>query len=233
MDGEAGLRVALAGEAHELLVDEVAGLGEGALVVLGGQAAVHDAEVGGAGADVDDHGVEQGLHAVGHRERLGDDHQAVHGVLQGLAHLLLVDPQRLGRHAHHGAHLVAVARLAVHPHQGEQVPEQLAHGGLVLLGAVLDQPLFQRPVEVEHGAVVQRLAADEHGLLQHLARHHVQRPADVALDHEALAVGRRNGAARRPEIDPHLEDLAFFITHESDPFSAAALISGAFSTALA
>jgi hypothetical protein len=47
-------------------IDEIAGLEQGALVVFGGDGAVHAAQVQGAGADVDDEGVVEHVQAVGH-----------------------------------------------------------------------------------------------------------------------------------------------------------------------
>ena len=85
--------------------------------------------------------------------------------------------------------------------------EQLAHGFDVLLRAFLDQAALERAVEVEHGAVRDRLVADQDLALEDLLRHHVHRPADEAVDDEALAVRRGDRAPRGAEVDPDVEDL--------------------------
>ncbi len=78
-------------------------------------------------------------------------------------------------------------------------------------------PSFERPAQVEHRAVIEGLPADKIGFFHQFARDHIERPADVAVDHMALAVGRRNRAARSAKIDSHAECfIAFF--HELTAF---------------
>jgi hypothetical protein len=213
VDRKRRLGVALADLERDLLVEPVAGEGEGALVLLGRQPPLHDAEVGGAGADVDDHRVQQRLEAVGDGERLGDDHQPADQPLEGPAQALLVDPERLGGHPDDG---VDAAVAGLDAGEAEQVAQQLAHRRLVAARALLDQPLLERPRQLEHRTVVERFAPDQHLALQHLAGDHVDRPADVAVDHVALAVGGRDRAARGPEIDPHAQRLAL-VAHQLMP----------------
>ncbi len=74
----------LGDELAQELVDRVARPDQRALILLGRIVPLHDAEVGGAGPDVDDQGVQQGLDAVGHRERFGDDDQTVDHPLHDL-----------------------------------------------------------------------------------------------------------------------------------------------------
>ena len=68
------------------------------------------------------------------------------------------------------------------------------------------------------GAVVERVTPDEERLLHDLARHHVDRPAHVAVDHVALAVRCRDRAARGAEVDAHTQ--RFVVFHGSSLFSA-------------
>ena len=107
-DGDVRLRVALPDELEQVLVDRVAGGGERPLVLLGRIAAAHDAEVGRAGADVDDQCVQQRVESVSHGERLADDHQAVDDPLHRVAQVLLVRAQRGGGDADHGPDVGAV-----------------------------------------------------------------------------------------------------------------------------
>ena len=92
----------------------------------------------------------------------------------------------------------------------------------VLLRALLDQPLLERPVEVEHRAVLERLGADQDLLLDHLARHHVERPADVAVDDVARARSTRRsrsatcrGRSRPRGLSPSRSSSSFFPAPDS------------------
>ena len=88
----------------KLLVDVVASQRQGTLIFFCRVASVHHTEITGAGTDVDDERIDQGLQTVGHCEGLGNDHQSIDDPPQRVAQLLLVDSQRGGRHAHHCPH---------------------------------------------------------------------------------------------------------------------------------
>ena len=212
VDGELGVRMAGADEGGELLVDGVAGVGEGPLVLLVRIVALHDAEVRGAGADVDDHRVEERVDAVGHGERLGDDHEGVGQSLHGVPEMLLRDAQRLRRDAHDRPHRLAVLR----PRQPDEVAQELPHSRLGLLGALLDQAALEGPVEVEHRPVLERLPPEEHGLLHDLPGHGVDGPADVALHHVSPAARRGDRAPGGAEVNADVEGL-FLLGHRSAP----------------
>ena len=95
--------------------------------------------------------------------------------------------------------LVAASRSSSTPTSERRCASSSPHRLDVLLRPLLEQAPLERPVEVEHRPVLERLAADQDRLLEDLARHHVDRPADVAVHHVALAVGgrdRRSGRCR-------------------------------------
>ena len=69
MDGKLRVGMALADEFLQLLVYRIAGIGQGPLIFFGRIAALHDAEVGGAGANIDDQRVQQCFESVSHGER--------------------------------------------------------------------------------------------------------------------------------------------------------------------
>ena len=58
-------------------------------------------------------------------------------------------------------------------------------------------------------AVLDRFGADQHRLLDDLARHHVDRPADVAVDHEVAAVRGGDRALRGSQVDSDGQVLFF------------------------
>ena len=53
-------------------------------------------------------------------------------------------------------------------HERQQVAQQLARRLEVTIGAFLDQPALERPMQIEHGAVVERVAADQRSRLSTL-----------------------------------------------------------------
>ena len=81
----------------ELVVDEVAGERVRDLVGVLGHRAVHPAQVGRAGADVDHEHVVEHVEAVGDRERLGAQHHGVDRLARGLDDRVLVVDRGLGR----------------------------------------------------------------------------------------------------------------------------------------
>ena len=85
---------------------------------------MHHAEIHRARADVDDHGVVEHAQAVGHRERLGDDHQRVGVFFYGVADGELVDFERLGRHPHGGVNFLVFVRID----QFDEVVDEFADG---------------------------------------------------------------------------------------------------------
>ena len=207
VDGHGGVGIALLDQSVEVAVHRVPGGAQGALIVLGREAAHQDAEVRRAGADVDDHRVNQGIQPVGDGERLGDDHRARDLAGEDSAQVLAVDPERLRGYADDGMDRGRRARPGG-DRQLQEPADELAHCFLVLVRPLLDQAPLQRPAQVEHGAVFQRFGADQHVAPEDLPRHHVAGPADVALHHVSLAVRRRDRAPRRPQVDADLEDFA-------------------------
>ena len=185
--------------------------GKRALVVFGGITPLHDTKVGGAGADVDDQGVQQRFQAVSYGEGFGNQHDAVGDAFHGVAQVLPADPKRLRGHADHGAHFRFVFAFLLDAGEVDQVFEDLLHRLLVFLRTFLHDAPFERTAQIEHGAVIERFAADQDGFFDDFARHHIQRPTDVAVDHMALAVGCGDGAARGAKIDADAEGfVAFF-----------------------
>ena len=82
---------------------------------------------------------------------------------------------------------------------------------LVLLRTFLHNAAFERAAQIEHRTIIQGFAADQDALLNDLARDHIQRPSDVAVDHMAFAVGRGDRTARGAEIDADTKGfVAFF-----------------------
>src|SRR4029077_13796496 len=170
-------------------------------VLFGRIAALHDAEIGRAGADVDDQGVQERFQTVGHSERLGDEHHAVGDPFYRIAQILPADPESFCRHAYHGAHLRFVLAFLLDARERDQMAQDLLHGLLIFFGAIFHNAALERPAQIEHGPVIESLAADEHGFFYQLARDHVDRPADVAIDDVTLAGGRGDRASRSAEID--------------------------------
>src|SRR5262249_61929058 len=82
------------------------------------------------------------------------------------------------------------------------------------------QPSLARAGEVEHWPAVEGLAAEEDGLLHEAPGHHVDRPADVALDHVPAAVRGRDRATGGAEIDADVEDLGL-LGHLRAPWALA------------
>src|SRR5262249_10763085 len=91
--------------------------------------------------------------------------------------------------------------------QRDQVAQEFAHRQLVPLGPLLDQAPLEGTPQVEHRAAVERLPAEEDGLLHEAPRDHVHRPPDVALDHLPAAVRGRDRAAGGAQIDADVEDI--------------------------
>src|SRR5262249_28719776 len=136
--------------------------------------------------------------------------------LDGAAEVLPADAERLGRHAHDRAD-----RLAVTPaSQRDQVPQELAHRQLVPLGAFLDQAPLEGTPKIQHRPAVERFAAEEDRLLHEAPGHHVDRPADIALDHVPAAVRGGDRAAGRAEIDADVEDIGL-LRHLLAPWALA------------
>ena len=96
--------MALAHEFFQLLVDGIAGSGQRALIVLGRIAALHDAEIGSAGADIDHQGVQQRFQTVGDSKRLGNQHDTVGDAFHGIAQVLPAHAEGFRGHADNGAH---------------------------------------------------------------------------------------------------------------------------------
>ena len=141
---------------------------------------------------------------VGDGERLRDDHRAVDLAVEDASQIATVDPERLGRHADdrvdRGLRVPVLGQC-----QLQQPSDDLAHCLLVPGRAFLDQAPLEWPTQIEHRSLLQGLDAHEHVAPEDLARDHVPRPADVASHHVALAVRGGDRAARRPQVDAHLE----------------------------
>src|SRR5262249_39906444 len=90
--------VTFADELHELLVDGIARIGQGLLILFGGITPLHDAEICGSGADIDHQGVQQGFQTISDRERFGDQHYTVGDAFHRATQVLPVDTKRLGGH---------------------------------------------------------------------------------------------------------------------------------------
>src|SRR5262249_1535952 len=108
-----------------------------------------------------------------------------------VSQLLLADPKRFGRNPDDGEDL-----LAMWLDQRDQVPEQLSNRERIFFRSLFDEPALERPVELEHWAVVQRFPPKENGLLKNLAGNHVHRPADITVQNVAGVTGTGDRAAR-------------------------------------
>ena len=139
---------------------------------------MHDAEVDGACADIDDHGVVQGAYAVGHREGFRDDHEFLGMFGDCVADGQLVDLERLRRNADGDTDLI----LRFGADHADQVANEFLDGRLVLFGAFLEHAVFQRPAQIHRKPVRECLLAEQHPLAQHLLGDEILGPSDVAFD---------------------------------------------------
>src|SRR6266481_10073306 len=96
--------------------------------------------------------------------------------------------------------------------------QQFTDRGLIFLRSLFHNPTLQRTMEVQHGAVLQRLVANEHGLLHNFAGYHVNRPANITFYHMARPIRRRHRTARSAKVNADREDAVFCLIHEGDSF---------------
>ena len=163
---------------------------------------MHPAEVGGAGADVDDQHVFEPVQAIGHSKRLAAEHDRIDVFARGIDDGLTVVHRRFGRRANDAVDQLICARLGEANGFPDQVTGRLEIGlgfGVRIITG-LDDTLLERLVHLQRQALLDGFLAVEHFLLQQLQADDVLGVADDRIDRLPHAVAGRHRSARRAKV---------------------------------
>ena len=163
----------------ELLINIVSGGKYRPLIFFCGNGSVHDTEINGSGADINDQGIIKRTNAIGHGKGFGNNKKRLgkfsHRLFQGN----FINLKRLRRHADNSPDLISLFGPL---NKGNQVMNQLRDRLLIPGSALLDNAVFQGSVHIKGQPVFDGLLAKEDGFTDDLSGDKIPWPADITFD---------------------------------------------------